>query len=122
VIRDDRHSLKTPRWWISPPTPADTPEAKRRTAARWRGSVALMMVVSTAFVVFALLLLLRVGRQVGAGEPSAAVLVASIPEAQSISLPEPAFVPEAGVPSAVPSARPVIRNPRPSEVFRTPGF
>ena len=122
MIRDDRHSHKTPRWWISPPTPAEAPEAKRRTAARWRGSVVLMMVVSTAFVVFALLLLLRVGRQVGAGDPTGAALVASIPEARSISLPEPPFLPEAGVPSTVPSGHPVIRNPRPTEVFRKPGF
>ena len=122
MIRDDRHSHKTPRWWISPPTPAEAPEAKRRTAARWRGSVVLMMVVSTAFVVFALLLLLRVGRQVGAGDPTTAVLVASIPEARSIRLPEPASLPEAGVPSAAPSGRSVIRNPRPTEVFRKPGF
>jgi hypothetical protein len=122
VIRDGRHTHRVPRWWVAPPTPAEAPQAKRRTVARWRGTVAVMMVASAAFVVFALLLLLRVGRQVGAGETTAVVLVASIPEAHSIDLPEPVSLPEAGAPSVAPSGRPGIRNRRPTEVFREPGF
>ena len=54
---------------IVAPTPAEAPDAKRRTAARWRGAIVLMAIAAVAFAIFALLMLLRVGHQV-LGKPN----------------------------------------------------
>jgi hypothetical protein len=48
---------------VTPRTPAEAPRAKRRTAARWRGSVVLMVTAAVAFAIFVLLMLLRVRNQ-----------------------------------------------------------
>jgi hypothetical protein len=132
VIRDERHIRKTPRWWaVAPPTPAEAPQAKRRTAARSRGSIALVVSVVVAFVVSVLLLFFRVGRQVRGIEPVVASLVGSIPVApgsptlQAPSRPDGAAqasseMVDAG--ASGPVGKPGVRSPPTRDVFRKPGF
>jgi hypothetical protein len=132
VIRDERHMRKTPRWWsVAPPTPAEAPQAKRRTAARSRGSIVLVVSLATAFVVTILLLFFRIGRQVGGVAPVALSLVGSIPVAPG-SPPPPILRPDGGPPNAsaaadgavpsVPVGAPGVRRRPPRDVFRKPGF
>jgi predicted anti-sigma-YlaC factor YlaD len=54
---------------VAPPTPAEAPHAKRRTAARWRGWIVLMVATAIVFAIFAVLVLLRLRHQVF-GKPS----------------------------------------------------
>src|SRR5579859_2461901 len=143
VLRDDRSTPKTPRWWVAPPTPAEAPEAKRRTAAKSRGSVALVFAAATGFVLAALVLLYRVGRQVG--EPRIVPVMATEPVAEPPAAPvsqnlrvitwgandagTSALALDGGGPSPPESAR-VAPSPTPTgpsrrraprEVFRKPG-
>jgi hypothetical protein len=139
VIRDDRSTPKTPRWWaVAPPTPAEAPQAKRRTAARSRGSTALIFAAALGFVGAALILLLRVGRQVGGYEPAVVSLAPSEPAAPPSRPLEAAPVAtwgasgpnDAGAPSAIDAGAkgPPTERKRgpgrhaPREVFRKPGF
>jgi hypothetical protein len=123
VVHNERQMQKTPRWWsVSPPTPPEAPEAKRRTAARSRGSLVVMLAASIAFVVFALLMLFRVGRQVGAAEPAAGVLVSASPVVWPFASAGAPATPEAGVPSRPAPGASTGRNRRPPEVIRKPGF
>lgn len=130
---DNGHSSKTPRWWaVTPPTPAEAPEAKRRTALRSKSSIILMMAAVAALLFFALSLFSRVGRQVSGTAPAAATPAAP---AQVVYGREALLSP--GLPwegrrnqathdagalgpgnSGAPSGRP---HPS-SEVFRKPGF
>jgi hypothetical protein len=129
VIRDQRHT-KTPRWWsVAPPTPAEAPQAKRRTAARSRGSIVLVVAIVGAFVVSVLLLFFRVGRQVRGVEPVVASLVGSVPVSPvhpSVADGGARAVPIAGddaAPAGVPEAGAAGARSRPArEVFRKPGF
>ncbi len=129
VSRADRDMSKTPRWWtVAPPTPAEAPAAKRRTAARSRGSGALISAAVVAFVAAAFTLLFRLGRQVGQNEPGVATsggaaLVAATVGGSSdpVAKPEATPVPKDAGADAMGGAAGV--RPRPSsEVFRTPGF
>jgi hypothetical protein len=125
VIRDERHIRKTPRWWaVSPPTPAEAPQAKRRTAARSRGSIALILALVAAFVVSVLLLFFHVGRQVQRGEPVALSLGVSVVQVRPVP---PAAESVPGVPEvadAAPAASglPAVKRRPAREVFRKPGF
>jgi hypothetical protein len=122
VIRDERQMRKTPRWWaVAPPTPAEAPQAKRRTAARSRGSVVLILALVAAFVVTVLLLFFRIGRQVRGGEPVVASLAASI---APIRPAPPTDEPVGGTPEAADAGTKAAPNKkRPArEVFRKPGF
>ncbi len=133
MIGDERQIRKTPRWWaVAPPTPAEAPQAKRRTAARSRGSIVLLLAVVAAFVVSVLLLLFRVGRQVGGVEPVVASLVGSVPIGPS-TLPRPAATLDAGANAMIEladaaaatsgdSGTTVGRRRPAREVFRKPGF
>jgi hypothetical protein len=128
VNRDDPGMHKTPRWWsVSPPTPPEAPNAKRRTQAQWRGTVLALVAAAAAFGGFILFLLLRVGRQVGAVESAPASLVVpvvastEVARASSVVATESMGGTEAGAPSATGSAAPG-RPRRDSEVFRKPGF
>jgi hypothetical protein len=128
VIRDERQMRKTPRWWaVAPPTPAEAPQAKRRTAARSRGSVVLILALVAAFVVSVLLLFFRIGRQVRGGEPVVASLAASV---APIRPAPPADEPVGGTPEApdagggrkaAPSNSSTKKRPA-RELFRKPGF
>jgi hypothetical protein len=69
-LATERRPPKTPHWWtVGPTTPAEAPQAKRRKAARSRGTTALIGSAAIAFSVFAGMLLARIGRQVQAVEP-----------------------------------------------------
>ena len=142
VIRDDRFTPKTPRWWaVAPPTPAEAPQAKRRTAARSRGSTALVFAAAAGFVGAALILLFRVGRQVGGYEPTVDSLAPSEPAApppRSLEAETPPVATwggsasnDTGAASAIADAGAKVapterkRGPgrrAPREVFRKPGF
>ena len=128
---------KTPRWWaVAPPTPAEAPQAKRRTAARSRGSIVLILAVVVGFVVTVLLLFFRIGRQVGGGGPGAMSLAASVPVAPASPPPSAAprppadkepvrATPDAGETDGSlvqPSGTPGVRSRPTREVFRKPGF
>jgi hypothetical protein len=133
--RDDQEDRRTPRGWaVAPRTPAEAPQAKRRTAARSRGSVVLVAVVAVAFVVFVLLLVMRIGKRVGAVEPAIGPLEVSVPVA-SASPPRGVEPPplavlgthphaaDAGPALPVASAQVAgVRGKPGREVFRKPGF
>ena len=128
---DDRHT-KTPRWWaVAPPTPAEAPEAKRRTAARSRGSIILLMVAVSAVLVFAISLLSRIGRQVGETGPTVAAPAPTVPTGnQASTLPSPVpreeetgrTTADGGTPSRGAPGASSVRSRPTSEVFRRPGF
>jgi hypothetical protein len=129
VIRDERQTRKTPRWWaVAPPTPAEAPQAKRRTAARSRGSIVLIVAVIGAFVVSVLFLFFRVGRQVGGGELAVASLRGSTPVAPgspvapSMPVRQAPELRDAAAGAPAPSVAPSARSRPPREVFRKPGF
>jgi hypothetical protein len=133
--RDDQEDRRTPRGWaVAPRTPAEAPQAKRRTAARSRGSVVLVGVVAVGFVVFMLLLIMRIGKQVGAVEPAVGSLEVSVPVA-SASPPRAVAPPPTAVLGTHPHAADAgpalsapsgwaagVRGKPAREVFRKPGF
>jgi hypothetical protein len=115
---------KTPRWWaVAPPTPAEAPQAKRRTAARSRGSVVLVLAVVAAFVVSVLLLFFRIGRQVRGGEPVVASLAGSVAPIRPAPRAEPVRGgPEVADAAPLASGPPAVKKRPNREVFRKPGF